>query len=143
MKPVRLSRVTQRFANPSSYGSRSDSHGSAGHHTGVDFGGKVQSLLGFKIRSVDRGVVVGVGYDQWRGNFIDVRGSDGSGSYTASYWHMRARSPLNVGRKVRKGTVLGRVGSSGNSSGPHLHYQESSTASYSYHAHRKPRHCWK
>ncbi len=55
------------------------------------------------------------------GNYVIVQHTDGSKSH---YWHMKKGSVLtkSIGSKVLSGEYLGKVGSSGNSSGPHLHF---------------------
>ena len=48
---------------------------------------------------------------------------DHNNGYVTLYAHMKALSPLKVGTKVNKGDTIGYVGSSGNSTGPHLHFE--------------------
>jgi len=54
------------------------------------------------------------------GWYIDI---EHSGGVVTRYCHMLSRPPVRVGQAVIAGQEIGRVGSSGNSSGPHLHYE--------------------
>jgi len=83
-------------------------------HAGVDYA----SPTGSPVYSVAQGKVVVSGYDKYSGNKIAVRHSDGSTSY---YLHLSRRG-VNNGAFVRGGQVIGRVGSTGRSTGPHLHF---------------------
>ncbi|GAA2259002.1 hypothetical protein GCM10010145_33740 [Streptomyces ruber] len=88
---------------------------SKGYHTGVDF----PVPTGTSVRSVKSGKVVTAG---WGGSFgyqVVVRHSDGRYS---QYAHLSAIS-VRSGQSVSTGQRIGRVGSTGNSSGPHLHFE--------------------
>ncbi|QWB21710.1 MULTISPECIES: transglycosylase family protein [Streptomyces] len=88
---------------------------SKGYHTGVDF----PVPTGTSIRSVAAGSVVSAG---WGGSFgyqVVVRHADGRYS---QYAHLSAIS-VRDGQSVTAGQRLGRSGSTGNSSGPHLHFE--------------------
>jgi murein DD-endopeptidase MepM/ murein hydrolase activator NlpD len=54
------------------------------------------------------------------GWYVDIRHA---GGIVTRYCHMVTKPYVKVGQKVSRGEVLGRVGSSGNSSGPHLHFE--------------------
>jgi murein DD-endopeptidase MepM/ murein hydrolase activator NlpD len=143
MKPVRLARVTQPFGDPGNYASRADEHGPRGHHTGVDYGyirirGRHYGIQGAKVRATRRGRVIISGYDRDWGRWVAIRSEEGEHSVTHFYCHMRSRK-VRRGQIVRRGQFIGRVGNTGNSTGPHLHYQENWGPNYDYHAHRKPR----
>ena len=88
-----------------------------GWHYGVDFSGNIN---GAPLYSNVTGTVVDVGQDPDGANFVGVKGSDG---YIHYYWHMIAPSTRKVGESVKQGDLVGYVGSTGNSTGPHLHYQ--------------------
>lgn len=103
-----------KFGVSSPYGSRSFD----GWHYGVDFSGG--NINGAPLYSNVSGTVVDVGKDPDGANFVGVKGSDG---YIHYYWHMIAPSNRKVGDKVDQGDLVGYVGSTGNSTGPHLHYQ--------------------
>ncbi|GAB2903854.1 transglycosylase family protein [Streptomyces mayteni] len=88
---------------------------SRGYHTGVDF----PVGTGTSIRSVAPGEVVSAG---WAGSFgyeVIVRHADGRFS---QYAHLSAIS-VSAGQPVGSGQQVGRSGSTGNSSGPHLHFE--------------------
>ncbi len=85
-------------------------------HFGVDFAGS----LGNAVYAVDAGVIVYAGWNDWGyGNLIIVDHGNGWQSY---YAHL---SQINVscGEGVGQGDVIGLVGSTGHSTGPHLHFE--------------------
>ncbi|MET9018738.1 M23 family metallopeptidase [Actinopolymorpha sp. NPDC004070] len=86
-------------------------------HTGLDFA----SPLGTPVYSVGNGEVIGAGWESAYsafGNRIQVRHEDGTVTW---YCHL-SRIARRSG-PVRAGTLIGYVGSTGNSSGPHLHFE--------------------
>lgn len=136
MWPVFPSRVSQPFANPRGYASRADGHGSAGHHTGVDFGSAWPiPINGRVVRAVLPGEVVISEYDPIMGNWVGVYSHDED--LLVTYWHMAGRN-VSVGDWVNAFHVLGRVGSTGNSTAPHLHVQANRGRTFDYHAHIHP-----
>ena len=86
-------------------------------HTGVDWG----APLGTSIYASGNGIVDKVGWESGYGKYIKIRHTNG---YETAYGHMTAfaRSIL-PGARVRQGQVIGYVGSTGLSTGPHLHYE--------------------
>ncbi|MGW0601174.1 transglycosylase family protein [Streptomyces sp. NPDC002776] len=88
---------------------------SKGYHTGVDF----PVATGTTVRSVADGKVVGAGWEGSFGYQVVVRHADGR--YT-QYAHLSAIS-VRSGQQVGAGQRIGRAGSTGNSSGPHLHFE--------------------
>ncbi|MEU3252432.1 transglycosylase family protein [Streptomyces sp. NPDC006997] len=93
----------------------SGSSWSKGYHTGVDF----PVPTGTSVKSVGAGQVVSAG---WGGSFgyqVVIRHGDGRYS---QYAHLSAIS-VKVGQHVGTGQRIGRSGSTGNSSGPHLHFE--------------------
>lgn len=82
-------------------------------HSGIDYG----SPKGSPVYAVAKGKVVVSDYDQYSGNKIAIRHADNSTSY---YMHLSSRG-VGVGAQVTGGQVIGRVGSTGRSTGPHLH----------------------
>ncbi|MEO5665807.1 MAG: M23 family metallopeptidase [Nocardioides sp.] len=84
-------------------------------HTGLDF----SAPTGSTIRSVANGVVTEVGYDGSYGNKTVVTLDDGT-----ELWYCHQTSYLvSVGDTVRGGEAIGTVGSTGNTTGPHLHLE--------------------
>jgi murein DD-endopeptidase MepM/ murein hydrolase activator NlpD len=65
-------------------------------------------------------MVTARGRDNGRGNYVSVRHANG---FTSHYYHLqRFAAGLRTGQRVEQGQVLGAVGSTGLSTGPHLHY---------------------
>lgn len=100
----------------SSYGYRSDPFtGEAAFHGGLDFPGHA----GAPIFAAARGVVSFVGTRAGYGNLIEV--THGKGLMTR-YAHL-SRFDARVGQKVEPGDVIAAMGSTGRSTGPHLHFE--------------------
>ena len=86
-------------------------------HTGTDWGAK----SGTPILAAGTGVVEKAGRKGGNGNYIRIRHANG---YKTAYSHLsRYASGLRPGMKVQLGQVIGYVGSTGLSSGPHLHFE--------------------
>lgn len=83
-------------------------------HRGVD----LRARTGSPVYAVARGVVVESSYNKYAGNKIAVRHTDRSISY---YLHLSRRA-VRKGDRVRSHQVIGRVGSTGRVTGPHLHF---------------------
>lgn len=83
-------------------------------HDGTDFG----ASCGTPVRAAGRGTVVDRGFDGAYGNRVTVRHGDG---LETSYNHLSSHS-VSVGQGVSTSTVIGRVGSTGRSTGCHLHF---------------------
>lgn len=100
----------------SGYGMRKISlYGYEKFHAGID----VPAGIGNSILAADGGTVIVSTYDGGYGNYIMV--NHGNGRVTL-YAHMSSRA-VDVGAEVKKGQVIGYVGSTGNSTGPHLHFE--------------------
>jgi murein DD-endopeptidase MepM/ murein hydrolase activator NlpD len=90
----------------------------AGYHTGVD----LAAPTGTKVYSTTDGTVKHVGWGGWgRAYGVHVIVQDSSG-YRHGYMHLSATS-VRVGQRVRAGTQVGRIGVTGNTTGPHLHLE--------------------
>jgi murein DD-endopeptidase MepM/ murein hydrolase activator NlpD len=84
-------------------------------HNGTDFG----AASGTPIRATGSGKVVHAGRNGGHGNFVKI---DHPGPYASSYSHL-SRIKVKNGQHVKQGQIIGSVGSTGMSTGPHLHYQ--------------------
>lgn len=85
-------------------------------HLGVDYAARP----GTPIRAAGSGRVIFAGYTRGYGKLIKIQHSDG---YMTLYAHQRAfRKGMKRGKYVKKGDVIGYVGSTGLSTGPHLHF---------------------
>lgn len=86
-------------------------------HTGVDFA----AVTGTPIRATSDGVIESVGPSGGYGNLVVVKHWS---NYSTAYAHMsRFASGIRKGSKVSQGEVIGYVGTTGWSTGPHLHYE--------------------
>ena len=86
-------------------------------HRGIDFG----APTGTPIFAAGDGVVAKVGGVRGYGNYIRLRHN---GTTETAYAHMsRYARGMSVGTRVRQGQVIGYVGSTGMSTGPHLHFE--------------------
>lgn len=65
------------------------------------------------------GVVSKIGIDGAGANYVKIKDDAG---FTHFYWHLQQRSPLAEGQRVHAGQLVGLMGSTGNVTGPHLHY---------------------
>ena len=100
----------------SSFGYRSDPFtGDGAFHPGLDFRGR----LGAPVYAAAKGVVSFAGQMRGYGNCIEI--DHGNGLKTR-YAHM-SRLNAHVGEAVGAGNVIGAIGSTGRSTGPHLHFE--------------------
>ncbi|MFJ6782565.1 transglycosylase family protein [Streptomyces yangpuensis] len=93
----------------------SGSSWSSGYHTGVDF----PVATGTTVKSVGPGQVVSAGWAGAYGYQVIIRHTDGRYS---QYAHLSALG-VKSGQEVSGGQRIGRSGSTGNSTGPHLHFE--------------------
>ena len=86
-------------------------------HTGVDWA----APLGTAIYASGNGTIEKVGWEGGYGKYVRIRHANG---YETAYGHMTAFSrSTQPGARVRQGQVIGYVGSTGLSTGPHVHYE--------------------
>ena len=108
--PASLSMISSGF------GYRHDPFtGGAAMHAGLDFKGPI----GAPIHAAARGTVSFVGQKSGYGNVVEI--SHGNGLVTR-YAHM-SRFATRVGQPVAAGAVIGAIGNTGRSTGPHLHFE--------------------
>jgi murein DD-endopeptidase MepM/ murein hydrolase activator NlpD len=88
---------------------------SSGRHTGLDFA----APRGTRVDSVADGKVVFSGWAGSYGKAVIIKHTDGKRSL---YGHL-AKTRVKKGKTVRSGQMIGKVGSTGNSTGPHLHFE--------------------
>ncbi|PSM18067.1 M23 family metallopeptidase [Nitratireductor sp. StC3] len=89
--------------------------GRPAHHSGMDF----RARTGHPVRAAGAGVVVKAGWNGGYGRMVEIDHGDG---LTTRYAHM-SKLLVRKGEKIESGAVVGKVGSSGRSTGPHLHYE--------------------
>lgn len=100
----------------SGYGTRIDPiYGTAKFHAGMDF----SAPLGTDVYATGDGTVVKVGWETGYGNTVEI---DHGFGYMTRYAHLQ-EFKTQVGKKVVRGEVIAGVGSTGKSTGPHLHYE--------------------
>jgi murein DD-endopeptidase MepM/ murein hydrolase activator NlpD len=100
----------------SGFGVRADPFlGRPAMHTGLDF----RSSLGDPVRVTANGTVESAGWSGGYGRMVEV---DHGNGFSTRYGHL-SEIDVKVGQQVKLGQVIGRVGSTGRSTGPHLHYE--------------------
>lgn len=89
----------------------------------VDLNASDGVVAGMPVRTSAAGTVVASGYTPANGNYYTVEYTLGGSKYTAHYLHLEAKPKLSAGEAVEAGQIIGNVGSTGKSTGPHLHFQ--------------------
>ena len=108
--------VEGEIETSSSFGVRVDPFlGKPAMHTGIDFRGE----NGEGIRVTAAGTVVSAGWSGGYGRMVEV---DHGNGLSTRYGHL-SEIDVHVGQVVKTGQVVGRMGSTGRSTGPHLHYE--------------------
>lgn len=95
---------------------------SSGYHTGVDF----SASSGTSVKAIGEGSVVSAGWSGSYGNEVVIKHTDGKYS---QYAHLSSLS-VSSGQTVSGGQQIGLSGSTGNSTGPHLHFEIRTGPSY-------------
>ena len=114
---TKVSVTTGKFKRPVVGGSITSYYGyrRSGFHTGID----IARPTGTKIYAADGGTVTFAGRSGGYGLLIKI---DHGNGYSTYYAHCSALS-VKKGQQVNKGDVIGKVGSTGNSTGSHLHFE--------------------
>lgn len=111
--PLNYSRISSGF----SYARRHPVTRKVQPHTGVDYA----APAGTPVMTIGDGVVIERQYKGANGNIVKIRHNS---VYTSAYLHLsRFAKGLKVGQRVRQGQVIGYVGSTGRSTGPHLDFR--------------------
>ncbi|MGH6790121.1 MAG: M23 family metallopeptidase, partial [Pseudolabrys sp.] len=84
-------------------------------HSGIDFRG----AMGEPARVTAAGTVTMAGWDGGYGKMVEV---DHGNGFSTRYGHL-SEIDVKIGQKIRAGEVVGKIGSTGRSTGPHLHYE--------------------
>jgi murein DD-endopeptidase MepM/ murein hydrolase activator NlpD len=112
--PVAHPTISENFGVPGPW--------AAGYHTGTDFAVNV----GTAVHAVTSGTVVSAGWQNAYGNTVVVHLSDGRYALYAHLSHIG----VQAGQHVAKGAQLGKSGNTGNSTGPHLHFEIRTSNAY-------------
>jgi len=100
----------------SGFGVRSDPFlGRPAMHTGLD----IRGSTGDPVRATANGKVEGAGWSGGYGKMVEI---DHGNGFSTRYGHL-SEIDVKVGQTIRIGQIIGRVGSTGRSTGPHLHYE--------------------
>lgn len=111
--PLKFSRISSGF----SYARRHPVTRRVQPHTGVDYA----APKGTPVMTIGDGVVTSMKYEGAGGNTIRIRHNS---VYSTAYLHLSGYAKgLKTGQKVRQGQVIGYVGSTGRSTGPHLDFR--------------------
>ncbi len=86
-----------------------------GQHGAIDF----PANIGTPIKAVAAGLVTKVAYNDISGHYIEVAHN---GGWVTNYRHMVEQAVVSAGASVSQGQIIGKVGSTGWSTGPHLHF---------------------
>lgn len=110
--PVRFSRISSGFGSR-----RHPVLGTVRNHQGTDYAANP----GTEIRAIGDGVVIRAGWHNGYGNVVDIRHPN---RYVSRYGHMRGFAKgIYAGARVNREQTIGYVGSTGLSTGPHLHFE--------------------
>jgi len=92
-------------------------------HSGIDMAGG--GINGASIFAIGSGtVIVANGGGQWYGGYGNYVVIDHGGGFSSLYAHMmNGTVAVSKGQEVKQGQTIGRVGSTGWSTGPHLHFE--------------------
>ena len=110
--PINGARLSSRYGNR-----RHPILGYTKMHRGIDFA----APKGTPIFAAGDGIVEKAGWNGSYGRYIRIRHS---GTYKTAYAHLSGiNKKIKIGKRISQGKIIGYVGSSGRSTGPHLHYE--------------------
>lgn len=116
MKSLPLAEPLDDYELTSSFGARNDPiNALSGIHEGLDLG----APIGTPVEATGDGQVVWAGWRDRYGNLVEI--DHGNGVHTR-YGHL-SKVMVSVGARVNRGAVIGLVGETGRTTGPHLHYE--------------------
>lgn len=127
VQPVKYVYYTAIFGKPGSW--------QAGYHTGTDY----RASVGTSLYATKRGKVLHAGWGGWGsayGHHVIIQSWHLGRRIRHLYAHMSSDA-VYPGQRVSTGQYIGRSGSTGNVTGPHLHYEER-VAPFGYYNYRKP-----
>ena len=111
--PLNYKRISSHFT----YARKHPIYKTVRPHTGVDYA----APAGTPVVSIGDGVVIEKGYKGGGGNTVKIKHNS---TYTTAYLHLQKYGPgIAVGTRVSQGQVIGYVGSTGASTGPHLDFR--------------------
>lgn len=111
--PLKFTRISSGFT----YARKHPVTGKVRPHTAIDYA----APTGTPVMSIGDGVVISCKYEGAGGNTIRIKHNS---TYTTAYLHLsRYAKGLKAGDRVRQGEVIGYVGSTGRSTGPHLDFR--------------------
>lgn len=111
--PLNYKRISSKFT----YARKHPIYKTVRPHTGVDYA----APAGTPVVSIGDGTVIFKEFKGGGGNTVKIRHNS---SYTTAYLHLQSYAKgLRVGQHVRQGEVIGYVGSTGSSTGPHLDFR--------------------
>lgn len=118
--PIQWARITSRFSHSRLH----PIHKVYQAHYGVDYG----APIGTPVQATADGIVTFAGWNGSSGRMLRLRHRN---AYETMYLHLRSFAPgIKVGVRVKSGDIIGYVGSSGESTGPHLDYRIKRNGSY-------------
>ena len=109
--PIQYARLSSKFGSR-----RHPVHGTVRQHKGVDYAARTGTPI---MAAGDARVQ----FKGWRGGYGNTVILDHGRGYTTLYAHMSGFGNIRQGQRISQGTVIGRVGTTGLSTGPHLHYE--------------------
>lgn len=115
-EPPSISPLAESFKVTSGFGQRLHPiFKTPKHHMGIDFG----APIGTPVLATSDGVIVEAGHKKGYGLTVVIKHDD---AYRTLYAQL-SEFEVEAGQKVKKGDVIGKVGSTGYSTAPHLHYE--------------------